>query len=418
MHVEPALLLELGIILTLLGVLSSLARRVGISPVPLYLLAGLALGEGGLAPVPAAGQFVEVTAALGIVLLLLTLGLEFSAEEFGQSLRQHVPSAVVDFVLGAVPGAVAGVLLGLDAVAVLALAGATWISSSSIAARVLADLGRLGNRETPSVLAILVLEDFAMAAYLPLLSVLAVGGSLPQAIFGSTLAVGCVALAFTVTRRWGDRISATLGGTGPEPLMLRLLGGTLIVAAVAEMISASAAVGAFIVGLMLTGDVAGAARRVLSPLRDLFAAAFFVGIGLFVNPGDLLPMLPAAAVLALVGIVTKLAVGSYAAARDGVAWRGRLRAGATLTARGEFSVVIVGLAATTDPRLGPLVTGYVVILAVIGPLLARLVPVYPHPVVARPPAPAPPEALGRPEVVLRKQVPQEEKNSRENPPLR
>ncbi len=379
MHLEPALLLELGVILALLGVLSGLARRVAISPVPLYLIAGLALGDGGLAPVPAAGEFVEVTAALGIVLLLLTLGLEFSVEEFGQSLRHHVPSALVDLVVCAVPGAVAGVLLGLDAVAVLALAGATWISSSSIAARVLQDLDRLGNRETPSVLAILVLEDFAMAAYLPLLSVLAFGGTLAQAALGSVLAVACVGAAFWVTRLWGARISETLGGTAPEPLMLRVLGGTLIVAALAELISASAAVGAFIVGLMLTGDVARAVRQVLEPLRDLFAAAFFVGIGLFVRPGDLVPMLPAAAMLAVVGIASKLAVGAFAAGRDGVAWRGRLRAGATLSARGEFSIVIVGLAATTDPRLGPLVTGYVVILGIVGPVLTRLVPVRVHP---------------------------------------
>ncbi len=86
---------------------------------------------------------------------------------------------------------------------------------------------------------------------------------------------------------------------------------------------------------MLTGDVARAVRNVLEPLRDLFAAAFFVGIGLFVHPEDLLPVLPAAALLALVGIVSKLAVGTYAATRDGVAWRGRLRAGATLVARGQ-----------------------------------------------------------------------------------
>ncbi len=375
MHLNPTLLLELGLILTLLGMLSGLARRLGISAVPLYLLAGLSLGEGGLAPVPAAGEFVEVTAILGVVLLLLTLGLEFSAEEFGQSLRRHVPSALVDLVLCAVPGAVAGFLLGLNTVAVLALAGATWISSSSIAARVLQDLGRLGNRETPSILAILVLEDFAMAAYLPLLSVLAFGGTLPQALAGSALAVGCVAAAFFVTKRWGTSISQTLGRASAESLMLRVLGGTLIVAALAELISASAAVGAFIVGLMLTGDVARAVRNVLEPLRDLFAAAFFVGIGLFVHPEDLLPVLPAAALLALVGIVSKLAVGTYAATRDGVAWRGRLRAGATLVARGEFSIVIVGLAATTDPQLGPLITCYVVILAIVGPVLARLVPV-------------------------------------------
>ncbi len=382
MHIEPGLLLELGLILAVLGVLSGLARRLTLPAVPLYLLAGLSLGEGGVAPVPAAGDFVETTAALGVVLLLLTLGLEFSTDEFGASLRRHVPSAAVDLVLCATPGAVAGVLLGLDAVACLALAGATWVSSSSIAARVLHDLGRLGNRETPSVLAVLVLEDFAMAAYLPMLSVLALGGTPAQAALGSALAVGAVGGAFVVSHRWGRRITGTLGRATPEQLMLQVLGGTLVVAALAEMISASAAVGAFIVGLMLTGQKADELRQLLEPLRDLFAAAFFLGIGLNVDPADLVPLLPAASALAVVGALGKLAAGAYAAARDGVARRGRLRAGAALVARGEFSIVIVGLAATTDPQLGPLVTCYVIILAVAGPVLTRLVPVRPHPIPA------------------------------------
>ncbi len=77
--------------------------------------------------------------------------------------------------------------------------------------------------------------------------------------------------------------------------MLRILGLTLIVAALAEFVHASAAVGAFLVGLTLTGETADRARQVLTPLRDLFAAVFFVAIGLSVDPSDLVPMLPAGA---------------------------------------------------------------------------------------------------------------------------
>ena len=78
MHTSVALLLELGLILTALSVLGALARRFALTPVPLYLLTGLALGEGGIAPVRAAGEFVQIAGAIGVVLLLLTLGLEFS----------------------------------------------------------------------------------------------------------------------------------------------------------------------------------------------------------------------------------------------------------------------------------------------------------------------------------------------------
>ena len=290
MHISIALLLELGLILTALSALGALARRFALTPVPLYLLAGLALGEGGIAPVPAAGDFVEIGGAIGVVLLLLTLGLEFSVGELAASMRRHLPSAVVDLVLNATPGAVAGWLIGLNPVGILALAEATWVSSSGIVARLLDDLGRLGNRETPAVLSVLVLEDFAMAAYLPVLTVLAIGGTWRQAGLGMLIAVGAVAGAFAASHRWGSVIGRLMSHPESEQLMLRVLGTTLVVAGLAELVGASAAVGAFLVGLTLTGQLAIRARAVLAPLRDLFAAAFFLAIGLGVEPGALPPV--------------------------------------------------------------------------------------------------------------------------------
>ncbi len=371
METSVALLLELGLILGALTVMGSAARKYGLSPIPLYLVGGLALGEGGIAPVPAAGDFVSTGATIGVVLLLLTLGLEFSIGEFTASLRRHLPSAGVDLVLNATPGAVAGWLLGLDLVGIVALSGATYISSSGIIARLLGDLRRLGNRETPAVLSVLVLEDFAMAAYLPLLAVLASGGTLAQALIGVSVAVSALLAAFIASYRWGHHVDRMLAHPDPEQLLLRVLAITLVVAAIAEYIHASAAVGAFLVGLTLTGETAIRARTVLSPLRDLFAAIFFLAIGLTVDPGDLLPMLPAAAALAVVTAGTKILTGRYAASREGVGRRGQLRAGTVLVTRGEFSIVILGLAGTQHPQLGPLITAYVFILAIVGPILTK-----------------------------------------------
>lgn len=373
MNVSVALLLELGIILAALSLLGALARRFALSPIPLYLLAGLALGEGGIAPVPAAGPFVETGAGIGVVLLLLVLGLEFTVPEFTASLRRHLPSGVVDLVLNATPGAVAGWLLGLDAPGILTLAGVTYISSSGIVARLLSDLRRLGNRETPAVLSVLVLEDFAMAAFLPLLAVVAAGGTWQQALLGILLALGAVLAALAVSYWWGHHLGRLLLHLHPdaEQLLLRVLGVTLIVAALAEAVHISAAVGAFIVGLSLTGEAADRARQVLSPLRDLFAAVFFLSIGLSVRPESLLPVLPAALVLAVVTALTKVAAGWYAARREGAGFRGRLRAGTALVARGEFSLVMIGLAGVRQDRLGALVAAYVLLLAVAGPVLTR-----------------------------------------------
>ncbi len=371
MEVSATLLLELGAIFAVLTVLGTIARRFALSPIPLYLAAGLALGEGGLVPLPAAGGFVETSASIGVVLLLLTLGLEFSIGEFASSLRRHLPSAWFDLVLNAAPGAVAGWLIGLDGVGILALAGVTWISSSGVIARLLSDLRRLGNRETPAVLSILVLEDFAMAAYLPLLAVLAAGGTFLQAVFGMAIAIGALAMAFVVSYRWGHHVGRLVAHPDNEQLLLRVLGLTLIVAALAEFIHASAAVGAFLVGLTLTGEAAERARTVLTPLRDLFAAIFFLAIGVSVDPAALLPMLPVAFALAAVTAVTKVLTGQFAARRDGVARPGQLRAGTALIARGEFSLVIIGLVGASVEGLEAVATPYVFILAMVGPVLAR-----------------------------------------------
>jgi monovalent cation:H+ antiporter-2, CPA2 family len=379
MHTSVALLLELGVVLTVISVLGTWARRLSLSPVPLYLIAGLFLGEGGIAPVPAAGRFLETGASIGIVLLLLALGLEFSVTEFAVSMRRHVPSAGLDLLLNALPGVLAGFLLGLDGVGILALAGVTYISSSGIVARLLSDLRRLGNRETPAVLSVLVLEDFAMAAYLPVVVVLASGGTWWQAVAGVLLAVSAVLVAFAASYRFGGHLQRLISHPEPEQLMFRVLGLTLIVAALAELVHVSAAVGAFIVGLALSGEVADQARTVLTPLRDLFAATFFLAIGFTVGPGALLPVLPAAAVLSVVSIATKLMVGWYAASRDGVGRRGRVRAGAALIAHGEFSIVIVGLIGVQQSTLGPLVVAYVFILAVAGPLITRFIDGRPSP---------------------------------------
>ncbi|WP_343600986.1 cation:proton antiporter [Mycobacterium sp.] len=371
MDVSAPLLFQLGAVLTVMALFGAVLRRFALSPIPVYLLAGLALGTGGIAPVSAAREFITTGAPIGVVLLLLTLGLEFSAAEFASSLRHHLPSAAVDIVLNATPGALAGWLLGLDAVGILALAGVTYVSSSGLIARLLEDLHRLGNRETPAILAVLVLEDFMMAAYLPLFAVLATGGTVQLAVGGMAVAVLALWAAFAASYRWGHHVGRLVGHADSEQLLLRVLGITLIVAAFAEHVHASAAVGAFLVGLTLTGETADRARTVFGPLRDLFAAVFFLGIGVRVDPQHLLPMLPVAVALAAVTGVTKVATGMFAARREGVARRGQFRAGTTLIARAEFSLIIIGLVGASIPGVAALATTYVFVVATVGPVLAR-----------------------------------------------
>jgi CPA2 family monovalent cation:H+ antiporter-2 len=371
LHHTTALLIELGAVILTLGIIGRLAGRIGLSPIPLYLLAGLAFGHGGLIPLKASEDFTAVGAEIGVILLLLLLGLEYSASELVSSLKTQYPSGIVDFLLNAVPGAVAALILGWGAVGAVALAGVTWISSSGVIAKVMTDLGRLGNRETPVVLGILVMEDLAMAVYLPLLTAMLAGVGLAGGSVTLLISLGTVGLVLYAALRHGRLISRAVSSDNPEMLLLVVLGLTVLVAGLAQQLQVSAAVGAFLVGIALSGEVAEGAHKLLAPLRDLFAAVFFVFFGLSTNPADIPPVLLPALLLALVTTFTKIGTGWYAARRAGIGSKGRLRAGGTLVARGEFSIVIAGLAVATEPRIGPIATAYVLILVIIGPLAAR-----------------------------------------------
>ncbi len=375
MHEDTTvLLIEVGAILLALGTLGRMGRRVGLSPIPLYLLAGLAFGHGGLLPLSASEEFIATGAEIGVVLLLVMLGLEYSAGELVGNLRRSAPAGLLDAVLNAVPGAAFALLLGWGPVAAMTLAGITWVSSSGVIAKVLGDLGRLGNRETPTILSVLVIEDLAMALYLPVLTAVLAGVSLLGGTLTIAIAVGTVLVVLTAAIRYGNAISAVFSVRDPESLLLGVLGLTLLVAGIASELQVSAAVGAFLVGIALSGPVAHQATELLAPLRDLFAAVFFVFFGLSTDPAEMPPVLLPALGLVVVTVATKVLTGYSAAKRAGIGLPGRWRTGLALTPRGEFSVVIAGLAVTAgiEPRLAPLATAYVLITVVTGPLLARV----------------------------------------------
>ncbi|MDQ0809101.1 CPA2 family monovalent cation:H+ antiporter-2 [Streptomyces sp. B3I7] len=373
MHSSPVFLIEFGSIILGLGLLGRFAARFQFSPIPLYLLAGLAFGQGGLLPLGASEEFVAIGAEIGVILLLLMLGLEYTASDLVSNLKTHYPAGLVDAALNALPGAVAALLLGWGPVAVVVLAGVTWVSSSGVIAKVLGDLGRLGNRETPTILSILVLEDLSMAVYLPIVTALLAGSGLAAGSLTLAIALGVAGLVLVLAVRYGRLISRFVSSDDPEKLLLVVLGLTLVIAGLAQQLQVSAAVGAFLVGIALSGEVAEGAHHLLAPLRDLFAAVFFVFFGLHTDPTSIPPVLLPALALALVTALTKIATGHWAAKRAGVSAGARWRAGGTLVARGEFSIVIAGLAVTAgiEPSLGPLTTAYVLILVVVGPLTAR-----------------------------------------------
>lgn len=369
----PAALIELGAVIIGLAILARLASRLAIPAIPLYLLAGLAFGEGGVFPLVTTAEFIELGAEIGLILLLLSLGLEYSARELVSTLKAQAPVALMDLVVNFAPGFVAGVLLGFGVVPAMVLGGVTYVSSSGVAAKLLHELGRVGNRETPVILSILVVEDLVMAVYLPILAALLISGVSLAGLGTALLTVAGVVAFLALSLHLDVGLSRLLFSHSDEALLLTILGLAILVAGVAEMVQVSAAVGALLVGIALSGPAARGAQALLTPLRDFLAAIFFMFFGLIVDPGLIPPALGPALALAFFTAITKFATGWWGAGRAGVGPRGRARAGATLIARGEFSIVIAGLAVASgvDADVGALSIAYVLVLAILGPLAAK-----------------------------------------------
>jgi K+:H+ antiporter subunit KhtU len=211
-----------------------------------------------------------------------------------------------------------------------------------------------------------------MAVYLPIVGAVVAGKDAADTATTIAVALVAVSVILVVALRWGQRLSRLLSPASDEALLLAVFGLTLLVGGLAEEVQVSAAIGAFLIGLALSGPVQARASAVVGPLRDLFAATFFLFFSFSVDPGDLGHVLLPATALAVVGVAGKLLAGWWAA-RPLAAAPGRLRAGTVLIARGEFSIVIAALGASTadGAELGAMASAYVLMTAMIGPLLAR-----------------------------------------------
>jgi monovalent cation:H+ antiporter-2, CPA2 family len=356
-----------------LALLARLSSRWAFSAIPLYLLAGLAFGSGGLVPLNLSKDFIQIGAGIGILLLLFMLGLEYSGDQLKQNLRSGLPGGVIDLMLNFPPGFIAGLLLGWKVLPSILLGGVTFISSSGIVARVLSELGRGNCPETPRVISILVLEDLVMAIYLPLTAVVIAGGGTGKILISVAIAATAVAFALFAAIRYGHSFSSFIAHQSDEVILLTLFGSVLLVAGFAQRLQVSAAIGAFLVGIAVSSPLAEQSHRLLSPLRDLFAAIFFFFFGLEIDPSGLPSVLPVAFTLVAVTVFTKLLTGYWSTQRSGLSRRARLRAGLTLVAHGEFSIVIAGLGVALEPRLAPLAAAYVMLMAILGPITARIV---------------------------------------------
>lgn len=368
------------------GVLARAGRRIGLPTIPFFMAAGIIFGPNtpGIALVEDPHD-LELLAALGLILLLFHLGLEFSLNDLLAGGKRLLGIGAIYLLLNVGGGLLLGLTFGWGTNEALVIAGAVGISSSAIVTKLLIELHRLANPESRLILGIIVVEDIFLALYLALLQP-ALGGA-----EGTADAVGqfTVAFAFLLAlgalARWGASVVARLVATPDDELLtVMFVGVAVLVAGVAEKLGVSDAIGAFMAGLVLAeSPVAHRIERLVLPLRDAFAAAFFFAFGLTIDPGDAADVAGPVAVAVVLSIILNITAGVAAAKLQGFSRVAAANIGLTILGRGEFSLILATLAtaAGLDARIGPFVALYVLVLAVVGPLLtarsqlfARLLP--------------------------------------------
>ena len=337
---SPSLtILEIGIVFVALGVLSWLALKLKISNVPLFLVAGLALGKGGLAPLALSEDFLNVGAEIGALLLLLVLGFEYSASDLVQSLKKRWHAGLVDVLLNALPAATLALLLGFGWLGALAFSGIMFVSSSGIASQMIRETGWAKSNVAIRATGVLVLEDILLAPYLPLLATFALGLGLWAGLI--TVGVAAVLIFGLFLISHGRELPGlrTLAHSGPGALLLLVFGSALAISSAATLLGFSGAIAAFFVGMSLTGEVAESLRSRFAPLREIFSAIFFLFFGLSISAFDVLAVLPVSILFVVFGVAGKFALGWWIGRDmpDPTNWK---RIGAFLTARGEFSMII------------------------------------------------------------------------------
>ena len=372
---EAALTLaEIGGLLLGLGILAFAAARIRFSVVPIYLLVGLVVGQGGFGLISLSQDFLDLGAQIGAILLLLLLGLEHSAPDLAKAFKERKSAGFFDIAVNFIPGAGLALLFGWGPLAALALGGISYVSSSGITSELIRESGWRRSELSRRIVTILVFEDLALAPYLPLLTSLVLGLSAVAGFISVSIALIITGIILIISYRGKAQWSRILNPDVPSALLLTVFGSALLAAGVADIAGFSGAVAAFLVGLLLTGEVANTVRGRLGSLRDLFAAIFFLFFGLSTDFADLVAVFPAVAVLVAFGVAGKFAVGWWIARdmNDRSMW---VRAGAFLTPRGEFSMVI---AALTGPvvlsvSLQAITLSYVFITAIIGSLVIRFI---------------------------------------------
>ena len=355
-HFDIKLLISDLAFILVLAAISSLVFKLLKQPAVLgYIVAGfLASPHFSLLPDVASHNNIEFWAQIGIIVLLFSLGLEFSFKKLLKVGGSAVVTALIIVAGMMASGFLVGKMLGFNAINSIFLGGMISMSSTTIIIKALSDLNLSQHRFVPGVFAVLVVEDLFAVVLMVMLSSIAVhqsvsGEEMLQTVLMLVLflvvwfTVG-VFLIPTIFRRWRKYIT-------DELLLIIAMGLCFLMAVFALKAGYSLALGAFVMGSILAGTTeAERIEHIVTPVKNLFGAVFFISVGMLVDPVVMSENALTITILALVVIVGMILFGTFGMLVMGQPLRIAIQSGFCLTQIGEFSFII----ATTGMALGVL----------------------------------------------------------------
>jgi CPA2 family monovalent cation:H+ antiporter-2 len=377
MHDAPDFLRALTIVLCVAAVTTVVFQRLHQPVVLGYIIAGLIVGPHVPIPLVADNRTVQTLSELGVILLMFSLGLEFSLRKLGQVGPRAGLTALLETSIMVWLGFLTGRLFGWTALQSLFAGAVIAISSTTIIVKAFEEQGVTGKlREI--VLGVLIVEDLIAILMMALLTGLASGSGLsagPLAMTVGRLAaflVGLVAVGLLVVPR---AIRAVTRLKRRETTLVACIGICFAVALLAQEFGYPVALGAFIAGSLVAES--GEEKQVaplIEPVRDMFAAVFFVSVGMLIDPLQIVRHWPAVGVLTTVVVVGKVFGVSLGAFLTGNGMRTSVQAGMSLAQIGEFSFIIAALGLSlkaTSEFLYPVAVAVSALTTLLTPWLIR-----------------------------------------------
>lgn len=339
-------LINLALVLGVASIAAAVCRALRQPAIVGYLLAGLIVGPHTATSLLADVSIVTTLSELGVILLMFCLGLEFSARALIRVAPRAGPTALVEMSLTGWLGFTGGQILGWDTISCVFAGVMVAISSTMVIARTFDDQQQRGPF-TDLVYGVLIFQDLAAIVAITALSAIATGAGAASGVLSQTLLhlgaflLGVLLFAVPVVPRLVRAVSR-LGSQ--DTTLVFAVGLCFAMALLARKAGFSVALGAFIAGSLVAESGEGHhIQKMVSPLRDLFSAIFFVSVGMLVELARIPDNLGAIAVITGVVIVGKLVGVTVGAVLAGNPLRRSIRSAMSLAQIGEFSFIVAGI---------------------------------------------------------------------------